>query len=323
MSKKHNPIKVTVVIVNYFCADQTQELILFLLGIKSSLFDISIICSDNSNDNKQKVLLKKLSQSTPRITLFFNNQNLGFGNAINAAVHDQTGFDYLLLINPDVTLKKGSIEQLIHATLSTKAAGIWGGITVTNDNQPDGRHAWREPTLIRSLVWSIGLKRSIKHDCLIDNYKTTPSTESDVPYPVDSVSGCCMLIAKDVWTKNRGFDTRFFLYSEEIDFCRRARLNGFQPTTVPKSRLIHKASYNSENTSRLLLLHHAKFIYAKIHHGIIHQICYRLIIAIGALIRAFVFITKDKRNSKSWWQVFLLAMKPVKSFSINKTKRVH
>lgn len=308
MQKKTLKTNLKVVIINYFFADLIFNLIEQIRNTCPDSVSLSITCADNSVDDSQREQLESYKkQIYPELELSFNQNNLGFGRAINNALKNAS-FDHVLLINPDVTLLDNSIENLLKAALSSPKHGIWGGITLSDNHQPDLRHAWRSPSLLRTVSWAFGIKKIIKRPAFIDNY--SDKTNEKTPYHVDVVSGCFMLISSDAWKKINGFDERFFLYSEEVDLCYRAIQQGFNPVVIPNVKLEHATSYDSKNTARLALLYKAKFIYFDKHHNSITSICYRLITAIGATIRAcsYLLLKADTKSTKSWLNVCFLSL---------------
>jgi len=213
-------VKLLIVTVNYFSSGLIEKL-LTQLADQSSLnqVEFNIVCIDNSCDKSETDKLVQIQASSKlEFELFFNHANLGYGRAINDAVVNRE-FDYLCCINPDVSL-------------------IWGGLTIDKKLLPDYRHAWRETTLRNALGWAFWFNKLSKRAIWHDDYQY--AHQDDTPYPVDSVSGCFFLISLEAWQSLKGFDTDFFLYSEEIDLCHRSRRLGFQPTIVPSSLLHHK-----------------------------------------------------------------------------------
>ena len=290
-----------VVIVNYFSASLVTKLVQQLSHqALPAGFTLSIVCANNSCTKEQSNELKKLrSTSTASLTLIENTQNLGFGDAINKAA-GSSPFDLLCCINPDVSLFPNSLQALLSHCQQHETEGIWGGLTVNSRHHADFRHAWQEPTLINTLSWSFGLHHWTRRAEWQDNYQHV-SLSSQQPYPVDSVSGCFMLISNTAWQAIGGFDKQFFLYSEEIDLCRRAREHGFQPTVVPQCQLQHAQHPPEESTKRLQMIYSSKLIYAAKHHGLTYNIVYRCLISLGATARAVVSMLAGKFNLSCQW----------------------
>jgi len=299
-----------VVVINYFSAKKTLSLIESISKTQLRNISVSIVCADNSNNESEQHVLNAYKAEKPeQLTLIFNSENLGFGKAINQAVAESS-FDRLLLINPDVVLHKGALNHLLNASFDRPNEGIWGGVTIANNSQ-DFRHAWREPTLLQTFSWATGLKKLIKSPPFIDNYINQDNQKS--AYPVDIISGCCLLLSHEAWNHTNGFDERFFLYSEEFDLCKRARTFGYQPTVIPACTLEHEISHTSSNTTRLSLLFNAKFYYIKKHHNLIYSLNYRLMTALGALTRSvLLFVSLKPNESRSWLTIFCNCFKKIK-----------
>lgn len=304
-------LHIHVIVINYFCFEQTIKLLhqFERLEINSNI-RLTISCADNSNNTEEQRELEVFQQqSRLELRLLFNQENLGFGQAINAAA-DDISFDYLWLVNPDVTLYPYTFDRLLSAAIIEPTQGIWGGITVTTQQQADHRHAWREPTLWNTAGWAFGLRKVIHAPgWWHDHYQYDARHNLTQCYPVDSVSGCCLLISSVLWDTLNGFDDDFFLYSEEVDLCRRARRAGFQPTVVPSALLLHSSVGTKGNSQRLTLIYHAKLLYAAKHHGFLYCLCFRFIVLSGGLIRALTQLAHGNiKLAKAWLSVSIDAI---------------
>jgi len=304
-------LHIHAIVINYFCFEQTIELLhQFEKFQTNNNIRFSVTCADNSNNSDEKQELEAFQQQSHlELRLLFSKKNLGFGRAINAAAQD-ISFDYLWLVNPDVTLFSSTFDKLLTAATTAPTQGIWGGITLTDEQQADHRHAWREPSLWSTAGWAFGLSKVIRtHGWWHDHYQYDASHNLTQSYSVDSVTGCCFLISKELWNKLNGFDNDFFLYSEETDLCRRARHVGFQPTVVPTALLLHSSVGTKGNSQRLTLIYHAKLLYAAKHHGFLYCFCFRFILLSGGLIRGLQQLAKgNTRLAKTWLTISIDAI---------------
>ncbi|MBL4672816.1 MAG: glycosyltransferase family 2 protein [Arenicella sp.] len=304
-------LHIHAIVINYFCFAQTIELLHQFEKLQSNNnIRLSVTCADNSNNTQEQRELEAFQQqSRLELRLLFNQKNLGFGRAINAAAQD-ISFDYLWLVNPDVTLFPCAFDKLLSAATIAPMQGIWGGVTVTAKQQADHRHAWREPNLWSTAGWAFGLSKVIRaHGWWHDHYQYDARHNLTQSYPVDSVTGCCLLIRKELWDKLNGFDDEFFLYSEETDLCRRARRAGFQPTIVPTARLLHSSIGSKGNWQRLTLIYHAKLLYAAKHHDLLYCLCFRFILLSGGLIRGLPQLAKgNTKLAKAWLTIAIDAI---------------
>lgn len=302
-------VEMLIVVINYLSADLTKKLVKQINSSRiTSKATISVICVDNSVNQLQESALRQINTDSKHpFKLIVNSENQGFGNAINTALNGRS-FDFACLINPDVTLLPGTLDTLLTHALDNPKQGIWGGITVNESLQADHRHAWQEPSLKNTLGWAIGLKYFNQKPEWHDNY-THKASLNDQAYSVDCVSGSCLLISASAWQAITGFDPNFFLYSEEVDLCRRARESGFQPTVIPHAKLIHCAHSQEESNKRVDVIYSAKLHYARKHHGLIYNALYRSIISIGACLRAIKSLFLGQfSNSRTWAKLSLKAL---------------
>jgi len=295
--------KLLIVTVNYFSSSLIEKLITQLADQPlPKHFQYKVICVDNSCEKVETDKLKKIqAKSKIEFKLCFNNTNLGYGRAINDAVLHKD-FDYLCCINPDVSLNAETLFQISSHAEQHKQEGIWGGLTIDKKSLPDYRHAWREATLRNTLGWAIWINKLSRCAAWQSDYRYTH--QNNTPYPVDSVTGCFFLVSREAWHSLEGFDTDFFLYSEEIDLCRRSRDQGFQPTVVPSSLLKHKHHSQLESNKRLQTIYKSKLLYAYKHHGKLFNLIYRGIVTLGSLIRAIGHsLSSQFQTAKEWFAV--------------------
>ncbi len=255
-----------------------------------------IVCVDNSCDISQfkqlKLLQNKIKNS--RLLVQANSENKGFGAAINTVVNEQFTRDEsltkVLLINPDVELKFDSLDQLIHGATHFADAGIWGGVTVDSSEQADGFHAWREPTLLREIAWAMSLSKMFPFKVFVSDYRQKhKDNEHTDNYSVDAVSGCFLLIDRHLWQGLNGFDERFFLYSEEIDLCHRARSKGANPQVITGVKFTHARGTSNHDLSRMKMLVNSKLLYWEKHHGAVKRYFVQIIYVLAYSVRGLVF----------------------------------
>ncbi len=302
--------KVAVVIVGYFSSDDLTKLIpqLSLQGNSESL-SMTITCIDNSVDASERNKLTSLVKiANVKIRLIFSPTNIGFGAAINIATFEAE-FDYLWLVNPDVSLYRDTLKRLIDVANANPPQGIWGAVTLNENNRPDLRHAWRQPSLLNTFSWAFAVTRAVNASGFQDNYKIQLSNPKS-PYPVDVVSGSCMLISQEAWQQLKGFDEDFFLYSEEVDLCTRARDLGFQPHVVPTAKLKHHVHSEEISRERRNLVFRAKVLMIKKHHRALYTWAYSALLASGSLLRSILYLIRtDTVSSKAWLSTCIAVLK--------------
>ncbi len=171
------------------------------------------------------------------VTLIAAPKNGGFAYGNNLGI--ETAYlsgepSYIYLLNPDTQVRTGAIRSLVLFLESHAAAGI-AGSGVEDGNGQDWPIAFRFPSLMGELIQGINLGFVTK---LLERWATVrymPRSSATV----DWVSGASMMVRPAVLKAIGGLDENYFLFYEETDFCRRARVAGYATWYVPESRVMH------------------------------------------------------------------------------------
>lgn len=305
--------QVHIVFVAYNCAEAIYKVILQLQEGMYPVEKLKIIVVDNNSLDDLTGFMGRLNGI--EVTILKNKFNLGFGAACNRVLECIEDDGYILFLNPDITLNRNSIANLMDFALSNPYAGIWGGKTVRSDASYDGQSAWREPSLTGLVCWAI------LGDILLKRLRLTlPDAYSERQLRkncnVDVVSGCFFMIDAGLFRQLGGFDTRYFMYSEEVDLCRRARELGAVPKIALNATLKHEGSVTVSGAKKIEYYFDSKIQYiqkfwpkSKFHLG-------HAVIFLGATIRFAAFycagLVKHKYLSmaRRW---FGLARRQIKS----------
>jgi hypothetical protein len=178
-----------------------------------------------------------IAEKFPQVTLIQQDANLGFAAANNLASQQARG-DLLLLLNPDTVVLDGAIQKLVEFSRQNLKAGIWGGRTIFADGSLNPTSCWRRPTLWSTFCRGVGLSTIFRRSRIFnpDGYG---SWRRDCVSHVDIVTGCLLLISRELWQRLGGFDPAFFMYGEEVDLCLRARTLGCRPMITPQATIVH------------------------------------------------------------------------------------
>jgi GT2 family glycosyltransferase len=185
-------------------------------------------------------------------------RNLGFAAAVNRACR-LSGGPWVLLLNPDVTVPDGFLDDVCGAAARAEAtpdAGVIGFRLLNRDGsqQPS---AGPFPTFARTLA-GLFLPRS-QRKC-----RTNPGP---APCPVEWATGGCLLVRRACFDQLGGLDESFFLYYEDVDFCRRAAARGWSVWFDPALEVTHHWPLHARRVPPPLRLitRHALLTYARRH----------------------------------------------------------
>ena len=144
----------------------------------------------------------------------------------------------MLFLNPDTEILSGTLEDLVRAMDDRPRVGLAGVRQVTADGALYPTIG-RFPNALRAIVDTTGLQRLVGGSWL-------GSRETDFSRYADEVqcdwtSGSFMLVRREALDSAGTFDERFFLYSEEVDLCRRVKQAGWQVRHLPGFEILHHA----------------------------------------------------------------------------------
>lgn len=184
-----------------------------------------------------------LDRYYPTVRLIANRTNPGFGAANNQGMELARG-TYVLFLNPDAELRPGALASLREALAARPEVGVVGPRLRYADGRIQSSRR-RFPTLITALAESTVLERWWPNSPAVRSYRVRDSSD-DEAREVDWLNGACLLTRRAVIDRVGGFDPRFFMYSEELDWCRRVREAGWPIVYWPAAEVIHHEGKSSE-----------------------------------------------------------------------------
>ncbi|HEV3204433.1 MAG TPA: glycosyltransferase family 2 protein [Gemmataceae bacterium] len=249
--------RLSVIIVNYRQWKETAALTRQILATSEACRqEVEVIIIDNHSPSHRVISrLRRL----PGVSLRRWKRNRGFARAVNEGCRLSRG-DWFLLLNPDMSLKPGFIkgvleqaEQLQQRDPKTRIVGF----QLHNSDGSLQLSSGSFPTLggILTRLWKPRRLRK---------YLVPPT---DHPTEVAWVTGCCLLINRTCFKELGGLDEDYFLYYEDVDFCRRARALGWKVRYDPGLQAIHHHPLHSRrvSTSLRLFTRHALLVYGWKH----------------------------------------------------------
>jgi GT2 family glycosyltransferase len=247
-----------------------------------------IVVDNGSTDGSENSI-----EGLPNVTLIRAGANLGFGKACNlGAIHAAS--EFLLFLNPDARLFPGSLPKVIEFMTSPESATIGiCGIKLTDESGNFTTSAARFPTLKIMTGKILGLARLFPGFFPSHLMTATELMHSAV---VDQVIGAFFLVRREVYEVCGGFDERFFVYFEEVDFSLRAKKLGYASYYLADAMAYHKGGGCSDKVkaARLFYSLRSRIYYANKHYSYSERVMLVLLTIaefFARLLRAFVTLS--------------------------------
>jgi len=256
-----------IVIVNWNSPELLESCI---ASIKRSTIVLpgKLIVVDNSDDKN----LVDLTHSQPAIKYRHPQKNLGFGGGCNlGAALGQA--EFILFLNPDIAFYPDTLKKLIAFLTSRRLlpdVGIVGAQLIGQDGSV-------QKNVARSPIFAHLFPRMLALDRVFPRI-FPPHYDKHIDYGqnqiVDQVPGAFFLVRRTVFHQMGGFDERFFMYYEDVDFSYRASVNGWKTLYLAEIAVVHQGGGTTENISdkRLFYLLRSRVLYIKKHNGYISSI---------------------------------------------------
>jgi GT2 family glycosyltransferase len=200
------------------------------------------------------------------LSLVRNPANRGFAAACNQGARG-TPADYLLFLNPDMRVLADSLQAPIQFMEEPQNARVGiCGIQLLDERGNVSRSCSRFPTSASLFSQMLGLDRlfpNVFKGHFLDQQDHLESGQ------VDQVMGAFFLVHREVFESLKGFDERFFVYFEELDFSYCARQAGWQSYYLATAQAYHKGGGCSEQVKarRLYYALSSRILYSYKHFG--------------------------------------------------------
>jgi len=229
---RHSDSPLSIILLNWNTEQLTLECLRSLTRMDYS--NLQIILVDNGSRDGT---LTAIEAEFPRITLIRHSHNLGFTGGCNAGVRRALadGSDYIMLLNNDTEVAADMLQILVNFAESDPHIGIVGPLLYYYD---DAVRIWSAGIYVD---YATGQSHSLRDGELDDG--------AYLPYQVDAVCGCGLLVKRTVIEGIGLLDDRFFAYYEETDWCARARNAGYQIWIVPQAKVWHKINPQARSAS--------------------------------------------------------------------------
>ncbi len=253
----------SIIVVSFNTKDLLERCLESIVGdpIKPEIF----VVDNASTDGSVEMIRKKF----PKVRLIKNKENTGFARAINQGLREAKG-ENMLLLNSDTQAKKNALKELLDFEKASGPAII--GAKMLNKDGTVQASVFYLPTLRRAILeYWLGKK----------GYFSKYSPVGNKAQKVEAVSGGVMLIPKTIIEKIGMLDEKYFMYFEDLDYCRRAGKAGFKIFYLPSAEVVHEHGASGRSLSAPQDQWRRLIPSSKIYHGHLRHCLITLVIWVG------------------------------------------
>ncbi|HXR01981.1 MAG TPA: glycosyltransferase family 2 protein [Pseudomonas sp.] len=252
-----NTDKVCAIILNWNGAEQTLECLRSLEA--SGSLPVVVIDNDSRSDDYQRLLdymaskdadqtliatQEEIGHQVARYSycLIKNNGNHGYagGNNVGIDYANRAGYDYFWILNNDITVEAGALEALLETLRSDPRCGFSASVLVYADN----------PEIVQCVGGGTVYPWLGKTKLIGKNADRSQLAQLNLPAP-DYLMGASMLVSRRVIEQVGLMDERYFMYSEEVDWQRRAAVRNITCQVALNSFARHGDSGSTKGKSHL------------------------------------------------------------------------
>lgn len=273
-------------------------------------FEVWVVDNASTDGSVQMV-----REEFPEVRLIANERNLGYGRANNLALRRAEG-EFALILNSDIEVTSSALQTLVDFMRQHPEAHAAGGQLIL----PDGNI---QPSCSERLtLWAVFCEQSLlakafPRSRLFGGYTLTWWNYDSVR-EVEQVVGACLMLRRQPDGSFPLFDKRYFMYAEDTELCHRVRQAGGHIYYVPHARFKHHLGASSEQesirTEMIKAYNRSRILFFREVYGAWSVPIYRLLIAMGALLRMFLWLgawlrgkpnrTRAAQHVAMFWEVF-------------------
>lgn len=308
----HQLIELSIIIVSWNVCE-------LLRNCLQSIYDncedlaIQVIVVDSSSADESVTMIQ---HEFEQVTLLAQAENVGFTRGNNMGLEMAQG-KYVLLLNPDTEIIGNALQQMVDFLDAHDDTGIVGPHTLNTDGSTQSTRR-RFPTLMTAFFESTWLQGIAPKSVLVHYYVTDASDDDTID--VDWVQGSALMARHEVYEQIGGLDTGFVMFSEEMDWCKRAKNAGWQVYYLGDSFITHHGGKSTEQVvaNKHIYFQESKLRYFRKHHGILVANILRIFLLLSYLLqicteglKGLVGSKRDMRRDRihAYWQVIRSGLK--------------
>lgn len=268
---------------------------------------IEIIIVDSASSDHTVTTLR---ERYPQVTLLAQDENVGFTRGNNIGFEAAHG-RYLFLLNPDTEVIGDALIQMVGYMDAHTDVGIIGPHTLNTDGttQSSRRHFPSKALAFFESTWL----QSLAPQSMLDDFYVRYAPD-DAVMDVDWVQGSALMARREVYEQIGDLDTGYIMYSEELDWCKRAKDFGWRVVYLGSAQITHHGGKSSEQVTphKHIYFQQSKLRYYRKHHGDAFAAALRVFLLLSYLwqlavegVKGVIGHKRDVRRERMrlYWQV--------------------
>lgn len=274
----------SIVIVSYNTSKLTVECVESIIKFTKGISYEIIIVDNNSTDDSVKNLSELSKNSKIKISIIKNTKNYGFGYANNQGIKKSNSESKnILFLNSDTRLYSNAIMETLAIINKSKNIGVISCKLLNADRTIQATGGYF-PTLIRVFSWMI-IQDLPYVDKIIKPFHPKTGDFYNSEHELDWVTGAFFMIRKDIVDTVGVFDTNYFMYTEETDYCFRIKKSGWKIFYTPICSIVHYGGASSASWSFVTREYDGVKMFYKKHYPSWQFPILRILLKIGAMLR--------------------------------------
>ena len=241
-------VDLSIIIINHNTKALTQAAIASLFRHTAGI-DWEVILVDNSDQERERI-----DPPPEKSIKLIRVKNKGFSHGCNTGARLAAGRN-LLFLNSDTLISTNLLPECVRFLDEHREAGTLGVKILLPDGRLDHGCKRGFPTPVNAFYYFAGFDRRHPGDPKYCGYRLL-HLDPDEIHSIDSVSGAFLMTPKAVFEEVRGFDEKFFMYGEDLDYCFRIKKTGRQVIYYPKASILHMKGQSGPHHKKNMILYH-------------------------------------------------------------------
>lgn len=228
----------SIIIVNWKSVRYLRDCLASLYRqVRELEFEV-IVVENASGDGCEAMLAREY----PQVRMVVATENLGFARANNLGFRQSHG-DTLLFLNPDTEVKSGAVQRMASWLRVHRAVGAVGARLLNSDGTCQESCVQAFPTLLNQFL-DANLIRRLMPGSRMWGASALLNPDGG-PVKVDTISGACFMVKREVFEKVDGFTADYFMYSDDVDLSYKIWRAGYAVVCLPECEVVHHGGRSS------------------------------------------------------------------------------